>query len=271
MRITRAWPGIALVVCVAATVAQEKKQPIGYSDTPVLPGQKWKVHDIDRPRPRWVDPGPAPASPAPVTADAVVLFDGKDLSHFVREDRPDQPAGWKVANGYMEVVPKTGSIMSKEKFGDAQFHVEWAAPSVVRSNSQGRGNSGFIIMKRYEIQILDSYENPSYADGQAASIYGQFPPLVNASRRPGEWQTYDIIFKAPRFENGKLVSPAYITVIHNGIVVHHHQNSLGTMQHRVVATYQPHDPEDSLVIQNHGDPVRFRSIWVRRLGNYDEK
>ncbi len=241
--------------------------PIGYDDTPVLPGSKWRVHDIKRPHPRAITPGPAP-QPAPIPSDAIILFDGKDLSKW--QVAPDKPAAWKVENGYMEVVRRSGSITTKEKFGDCQLHIEWAAPAEVVGSSQGRGNSGVLFMGRYEIQVLDSYQNITYADGQAAAIYGQYPPLVNASRKPGEWQSYDIVFETPRFEGEKLVKPGFVTVIHNGVLVHHRQEILGAVRHKILPVWEPHPPEGPLQLQDHGNPLRFRNIWVRRLGRYDE-
>ncbi len=253
--------------------AQPKKQrtsPEGYSDTPMLPGQKWRVHDIKRPHPRLVTPASTPGQPP---SDAIVLFDGKDLSkwqsHGPKNGNPG-PAAWKVENGYTEVVHGAGDIFTKEKFGDIQLHIEWASPSEIDGTSQWRGNSGVLLMDRYEIQVLDSYNNVTYADGQAGSLYGQWPPLVNASRKPGEWQTYDIAFEAPRFENSKLVKPGYVTVFHNGVLLHHHKEILGRMVHREVGTYTPHGAEEPLSLQNHDTPVRYRNIWVRRITPYDQ-
>jgi 3-keto-disaccharide hydrolase len=260
----------ALALAAALACAQEAKHhaAIGYSDTPVLPGQKWRVHDIDRPRPPMVTPGANPGDPP---SDAVVLFDGKNLSHWTCSLKgQDVAPAWKVENGYIEVIPGTGDLVSKEKFGDCQIHVEWATPSVVQGESQDRGNSGILIMNRYEVQVLDSYGNVTYADGQAGALYGQWPPLVNASRPPGKWQTYDIAWVAPKFEGGKLVKPAYATVFHNGVLLHDHQEVLGTMVHRAVAVYTPHGSEEPLGLQNHGTYVRYRNIWVRRVKGYDQ-
>jgi hypothetical protein len=170
----------------------------------------------------------------------------------------------------MEILPGTGDLVSKEKFGDCQIHVEWATPSVIRGDSQERGNSGILIMNRYEVQVLDSYGNVTYADGQAGALYGQWPPLVNASRPPGKWQTYDIAWVAPKFEDGKLVKPAYATVFHNGVLLHDRQEVLGTMVHRAVAVYTAHGAEEPLGLQNHGTYVRYRNIWVRRVKGYDQ-
>jgi len=275
MRYQRLSAQFAFLTCVfffAAILLLPAQEPIGYTDTPFLPGGKWRVHDLNRPHPPVVSPGTAstPEQPGRPPSDAVVLFDGKDLSQWLEQGEGSGPADpkpprWKVEDGYMEVVPKTGSIISKEKFGDAQIHVEWASPKEVRSSSQGRGNSGVIIMSRYEIQVLDSYENVTYADGQASAVYGQWPPLVNASRAPGEWQTYDIVWEAPRFDGDKLVRPAFVTVFHNGVLVQNHQEVLGAVQHRAVAQYKPHAPEEPLLLQNHSNPVRYRNVWVRRL------
>ena len=258
-------------------VGSPQRAQVGHDATPFLPGGRWRLHDSKRPRPQVVTPGTESTRGqlARAPSDAVVLFDGKDLSrwlmHGTGKDKGNlvEPK-WKVENGYMEAVPGTGSLSTKEKFGDCQIHIEWATPAQVRGSSQGRGNSGVMIMGRYEIQILDSYENVTYADGQAAAIYGQYPPLVNASRQPGEWQTYDIVFEAPRFNDGKLVKSAYVTVFHNGVAVHHRQQMLGSARYPQVAAYSPHAAEEPLVLQNHGNPVRFRNIWLRRLGRYDE-
>ncbi|HUA82299.1 MAG TPA: DUF1080 domain-containing protein [Bryobacteraceae bacterium] len=235
--------------------AQNANHDLGYTDTPMLPGLPWHVHDPARPIPPVVTPSPEPGG-AP--SDAIVLFDGKDLSAW-------QAPVWKVENGYVEVAPGKGNLVTKEKFGDAQLHIEWATPAMVTGNSQGRGNSGVFLQGRYEVQVLDSYQNRTYADGQAGAIYGQWPPLVNASRKPGEWQTYDIIFEAPRFEGGKLLRPAHITVIHNGVLVQLHQEVMGPTVHRALAKYVPQPAEDSLMLQNHGNRVRYRNIWIRRI------
>jgi hypothetical protein len=241
----------------------------GFTDTPILPGQPWHVHDSARPHPRVVTPG-ATAGAAP--SDAMVLFDGKDLSHWTNvRNGVSKPAAWKLDDGYVEVVDGAGDLVSREKFGDAQIHVEWASPAVVSGSSQARGNSGVLIMSRYEIQVLDCYDNPTYADGHAGAIYGQWPPLVNPARKPGEWQTYDIAFEAPRFEGGKLVEPAHVTVFFNGVLVHNRQEIMGAMVYRKVATYSPHAAEEPLALQDHHNPVRYRNIWVRRLAGYDQR
>jgi hypothetical protein len=243
----------------------------GYNDTPQLPGQPWKVHDMNRPRARKVTPG-QPFTETP-PSDAIVLFDGKDLSHWVQIGRGGQPQEprWKVENGYMEIVPRTGRLATKEKFGDCQLHVEWMVPKGTTGQGQGRGNSGIELMMRYEIQVLESHDNLTYADGAAGAMYGAWPPLVNPARPEGEWNVYDILFEAPRFESGKVVKPAYFTVLFNGVLVHNHQAQLGQTVWRQVAQYKPHDAEEPLSLQDHSQPVRFRNIWIRRLKGYDQQ
>jgi hypothetical protein len=242
----------------------------GYNDTPQLPNQPWKVHDMARPRPPKITPGPYFKEAPP--ADAIVLFDGKDLSKWGTLPRGATelvPPKWIIENGEAICVPRAGRLVSKEKFGDIQLHVEWMIPRDSPGSGQGRGNSGVELMGRYEIQVLESFENVTYADGQAASIYGQWPPRVNASRPPGEWNVYDIVFEAPRFEGEKLVKPAYFTIFHNGILVHNRQEVIGRAIHRRVGTYTPHNVEESLSLQDHGHPVHYRNIWVRKLKPYD--
>ena len=270
----RAYTGLVLVVlalCAGITLTLLAQHPgdLGFDDTPYLPGGKWRVHDSKRPRPTVITPGTCSTQDQPgrPPSDAIVLFDGKDLSQWqnLTADGKLQPAAWKVADGYMEVVGGTGSLVTKQKFGDCQLHIEWASPAEVKGNSQGRGNSGVILMGHYEIQVLDTYDNLTYADGGAAAMYGQFPPLVNACRKPGQWQSYDIIFEAPKFDGDKVVKPAYVTVLHNGVVVHNHQAFIGAMVWRQLATYHPHPAEEPLMLQDHGNPVRYRNIWIREL------
>ncbi len=234
----------------------------GYTDTPFLPGGRWRVHDATRPRPPVVTPAPA-SEPAAPPSDAIVLFDGKDLSQWQSGD--GNPAAWKVENGYMEVVKKAGDISTRQAFGSCQLHVEWMAPAPPSGRDQGRGNSGIFLMGRYEIQVLDSYENLTYADGQAGAVYGQTPPAVNACRPPGEWQTYDIVFTAPVFEGDKLVRPACVTLFHNGVLVHDHTEVLGSTAHKRQPAYAPHPPKAPIRLQDHGSPVRFRNVWIRPL------
>jgi len=267
----------ALALCaalIAAAIAQQSKPgDLGFTDTPMLPGLPWHVHDPARPHPKVVTPGETPGAPP---SDAIVLFDGKDLSQWTQmglgADRGKMvDARWKVGSAYFEVAGGTGNLLTREKFGDCQLHVEWASPAVVRGTSQGRGNSGVLLMSRYEIQVLDAYNNPTYADGQASAIYGQWPPLANPARKPGEWNTYDILFEAPRFDGEKLLRPAYVTVIYNGVMVHNHKDLMGPMIYRQVAHYTPHEAEEPLMLQDHnGDLVRYRNIWIRRPASYDQ-
>ena len=257
--------GGAAVAVPAATawVAQDPVPEVGYDDTPVLPDQQWRVHDGHRPQPRVIAPADTVGAPP---ADAIVLFDGSDLSAWTGNGGE---ARWKVENGYAE-VNGTGGIRTRQEFRDIQLHLEFATPTEVRGNSQGRGNSGVFFMNAYELQILDSFQNPSYPDGQAAAMYGQFPPLVNASRGPGQWQTYDVIFKAPVFDGNEVVKPAHITVFHNGVAVHDAQEFIGRTAHRNVAQYSAHADTGPIQLQDHGNPIRFRNIWVRELRGYDQ-
>jgi hypothetical protein len=259
---------VLLAVGGAVLMARGQAQNLGYDDTPLLPDSPWRVHDGTRPQPPVVSPAPG-ALPVPPPPDAVVLFDGTDLSKWTRSN--GEPAGWRVEDGAMVVVARAGSIVSTETFGDVHLHVEWAAPAEVSGESQGRGNSGVFLMRRYEIQVLDSFENPTYPDGQAGAIYGQFPPLVNASRPPGEWQSFDIVFTAPRFAGGAVVFPARATILHNGVVVHQNVALIGSTMHRKVGVYQPHAEAEPIMLQDHGNPVRFRNIWARRLTEYDAR
>jgi hypothetical protein len=230
---------------------------------PTVPTLREPIHDTARARPPMVNPGPAsPSARAP--SDAIVLFDGRDLSEW--RSQGGRPARWKVENGYMEVVAGAGGIATVRAFGDCQLHVEWASPATAANAGQDRGNSGVFLMGMYEVQVLDSYENATYADGQAAAIYGQYPPLVNASRAPGEWQSYDIVFRRPRFnERGELIEPARITVLHNGVLVHDAVTLTGPTAHRRRPPYGAHAERLAISLQDHASPVRFRNIWVRDL------
>jgi len=225
--------------------------------------QKWKVHDVDRPLPPIVRPGSIrkPSSPP---SDAIILFDGKDLSQW--QDSKGQDASWKVKKGYVEVVKKTGSILTKKEFGDCQLHIEWSAPVPPTGKDQGRGNSGVFLMNTYEIQVLDCYENNTYADGMTGAVYGQHPPLVNACRPPGKWQTYDIIFHRPHFgKDGKVKRAARMTVFLNGILIQDNVKLTGPTAWKKRPPYQAHADKLPLSLQDHGNPVRFRNIWVREL------
>lgn len=256
---------LAAIGSLAFLSASAIAQGVGYEDTPMLPGQPWRVHDKNRPNPPVVDPGPEPTCITPAPSDAIVLFDGSSLDAW--EHLGGTSPRWEVIDGkILQVRPGTGDIQTRRHFGDCQLHLEFATPAEVVAGSQGRGNSGVFFFGRYEVQILDSYNNRTYADGQAGALYGQWPPLVNASRGPGQWQSYDIIFEAPRFdEDGRLERPAIVTVLHNGVLVQNHRAMIGATQHRNVATYSAHDPTGPIKLQDHGNPMRFRNIWVRPL------
>lgn len=239
MKSARTLAILSLVAVVGFTVvAQEYKS-----------GIKW-------PEPEKVTPGDVPGAPP---SDAIVLFDGTDLSAFENGEK------WRIADGYAEV--RSADIRTKESFGDCQLHVEFATPEEVKGNGQGRGNSGIFLMDRYEVQVLDSYDNTTYFDGQAASIYKQTPPQVNACRGPGEWQTFDILFTAPRFDaNGDLATPGYVTVLHNGVCVQNHFELQGPTSYTAPPTYgNGHPAKAPIRIQNHGNPVRYRNIWIREI------
>ncbi len=227
------------------------------------PAQPWKMHDMSRPHPPVVQV-PDLKLPVPPPSDAIILFDGKDLSHWRGKD--NEPARWTVQDGYFSTVAGTGYIHTVETFGDVQLHIEWATPTPPHGSGQGRGNSGVFLMGLYEIQVLDSYQNETYADGQAAAVYGQYPPLYNASRPPGEWQSYDIFFRRPRFDaQGALARPARVTVLHNGVLVQDNVELTGPTSWLQNAPYKAHPDRLPLSLQDHSNPVRFRNVWARDL------
>ena len=255
---------IKMVVCLllVATV-------LGVSSYAAMEIRKYGVHDKERPNPQVITPPKECGQPP---SDAIVLFDGEDTSEWESE-RGGGNVKWKVEDGYMEVIKKTGGIRTKKLFGNCQLHIEWCTPEGIdpKITDQKRCNSGVFFMDRYEVQVLDSYTddnyktNRTYADGQASSIYGQNPPMVNVCRKPGEWQSYDISFLSPIFdENGKCIRKARITVLHNGVVVHNNLEIEGTTSHKRKARYTPHG-EGRIHLQDHGNPLRFRNIWIRKL------
>jgi len=251
-----------LSLLAALAIAASPSVLLGQVDT------RWKIHDPNRPVPAVINPGSSSTqdSPGNAPSDAVVLFDGKDLSKWQQQD--GSPAKWKVENGYVEVVPKTGELRTKEAFGDCQLHVEFREPTPPHGESQERGNSGVFLMGLYEVQVLDSYDNKTYADGQASALYGQYPPLVNASRPPGEWQWYDIVFHGPRFDAaGKVLRPARFTVFHNGVLVQDNVELTGPTANGVRPPYKVTPEKLPLGLQDHGNPVRYRNIWIRELKN----
>jgi hypothetical protein len=231
-----AWAGFALAGCALLAPAAE---PVRATQEPVA-----------------VDPGPPGGPPA----DAILLFDGRDLSQW-RGERSPEPR-WTLAAGCVETTP-TGGIFTKQEFGDCQLHVEWASPTQVKGDGQGRGNSGVYLQGRYEIQVLDSYHNPTYPNGQAGAFYGHNPPLVNACRKPGEWQAYDIIFHAPKAKPDGTVQPGSFTVLHNGVLIQDHIPVDG--QPTTAAPLQGLAAKAPLFLQDHGNPVRYRNIWIRPL------
>src|SRR5579859_527671 len=219
-----------------------------------------KVTEVWDLKPKKVTPG---SNPGEAPSDAIVLFDGKDLSKWTTLAGAE--AKWEVKDGAFSVVKGTGDIKTKQTFGDFQLHIEWRAPAEATGEGQGRGNSGIFLQERYELQVLDSYESETYSNGQAGSIYKQSIPLVNACVKPGAWQTYDVIYSAPRFsDNGRVITPAYITVIHNGVLVQNHTQINGPTEYKGLPVYQPHG-KGSIKLQDHGNPVSFRNIWIREL------
>lgn len=205
-------------------------------------------------------------APSGVPSDAIVLFDGKDLNAWTSMKTPGAPAPWTIEGDAMVVSPKSGNIRTRATFGDLQLHLEFRTPAEVKGKSQGRGNSGIFFMGIYELQVLDSHENPTYVNGQAASIYKQHAPLANASRQPGEWQTYDVIWTAPHFSpQGELISPARMTVFHNGVLVQNNAELKGGTVFRGPPSYKAHAAKLPLELQDHNDLIAFRNIWVREL------
>lgn len=220
-----------------------------------------KLSETWEPVPAIVKPGSSSQDPP---SDAIILFNGKDFSAWNGKD--GKKVEWLLDNGAMTVKGGTGEIFTKQEFGDCQLHIEWRTPEVVKGEGQGRGNSGIFFMERYELQVLDSYNNKTYSNGQAASIYKQLIPLANASRGPGEWQTYEVIFRAPRFSaTGRLTEQARITVIHNGVLVQNNAALWGASAFIGIPEYKPHAAKVPLMLQDHGDAVSFRNIWIREL------
>lgn len=227
------------------------------------PMSSWPQHSKERPRPPIITPG-APALPVPPPSDAIVLFDGLNLASWNTDN--GAPAAWRLVDGVIEVAAGKGAMVTRQSFGDAQLHIEWMSPNPPHGTDQDRGNSGVFFMGMYEVQVLDSYNNITYADGQAASLYGQYPPLVNASRPPGVWQSYDIVFRRPRFDaSGRVQSPAIVTVLHNGVLVQDHAQLVGPTANQSRPPYTAHADRLPIALQDHGHPVRFRNIWLRDL------
>ncbi len=225
--------------------------------------QQWPQHSLDRPRPPVVDPGPE-RSPSRPPSDAIVLFDGTNLSQWRADD--GTAAKWIVRDGYVEVKPGTGTMVSARGFGDVQLHIEWRVPTPPQGEGQERGNSGVFLMGIYELQVLDSYQNDTYPDGQAGAIYGENPPLVNATRPPGQWQTYDVVFRRPHFKaDGSLLSPAHMTVFLNGVLIQDNFELVGPTANQARPPYKMHPDKLPLKLQDHANPIRYRNIWIREL------
>ncbi|MFK7849490.1 MAG: DUF1080 domain-containing protein [Akkermansiaceae bacterium] len=243
--------------------AEEKS--LGYQDTPIIPGTDYHVHDGTRPQPQVIEAKEAVSIVAP--SDAKVLFDGKSLDAWSDMKGGENP--WELRDGVM--VAKGKDIRSKEEFGPIQLHFEWRLPKDRKVDGQKGGNSGVFLMGKYEVQVLQSNNNKTYPDGQAGSLYGQLPPLVNATSPQGEWNSYDIFFEPPVYKDGNVETPAKVTVIHNGVVVQHGESYQGPTTHKRLTKYPAEHPETGpLRLQFHGDPVEYRNIWVRPLGDRDQ-
>jgi hypothetical protein len=257
---------LCLLLTGLALILLQVQIQAGSQDEGAAAARHYPIHSWDRPRPPIVDPGTASTQeqPGKPPSDAIVLFDGKDLSAWRATD--GGAAKWVIKDAAMESVRGSGYVRTLRAFGDCQLHIEWATPSRVEGRSQGRGNSGVFLMGLYEVQVLDSFDNDTYPDGQAAAVYGQYPPQVNASRGPGQWQSYDIIFHRPHFDaDGKLVRPARMTVLHNGVLVQDNVEVLGPTTWMNRPPYKAHGDRLPLALQDHGNPVRFRNVWIREL------
>ncbi len=265
MTLSNCFPFAALLVaslaaCPLAAGAETGSDGLGYEDGPFLPNSPWRVHDRKRPQPPLVAPGSAGLCPQAATppSDAIVLFDGKNLSQWEGGNEKG------IENGCVNIV-KTGELRTKKHFGDCQLHVEWATPAKADGGNMQWGNSGVLFFGLYEVQIIESHDSHIYADGNAGAIYGQYPVLVNPARKPGQWQSFDIVFLAPRFDGKKLLRPAYLTVLFNGVLVQCHRAVLGAVAHRQLPAYKAPISQGPIQLQQHGSAVRFRNIWVRPL------
>ncbi len=258
---------VILAGCAITEQEAKKTEKLQYVETDT---GRWLIHDMNRPAPAVISPGTEStrSEQGEAPSDAIVLFDGKDLSEWT--DTKGDPTKWIMGDGYMEPVKDSGYIQSRRKFGSCQLHVEFATPSTVKGSGQKRGNSGVFLMANYEVQVLDSYGNKTYPDGQCAALYGRAVPLVNACRGPGEWQSYDIIFHRPIFKNKKVVKNATFTVFQNGVLVHDNVELVGGTGWEgphAISEYEPHEDKLPITLQDHGNPVRFRNIWIRELAD----
>jgi hypothetical protein len=261
MKITFIALGIGTILSSTAVVSMFAEEP-GYTDTPLIPGSTWRVHDQARPQPKIVTPGIGDLGTTP-PADAVVLFDGKNLDQWVRTD--GKPMEGRIKDGAFDIM-KTGQLRTKQEFGDCQLHIEWRTPELKEGfDRMNQGNSGVLPMGLFELQIIESKASYIYADGNAGAIYGQYPPQVNPARGPLEWQSFDLFFTAPKFDGETLKSPALVTLLYNGVLVQNHKEVLGTVRHRDVPAPYPVREKGSLILQEHSSPVEFRNIWIRPL------
>lgn len=257
----------AVLLCGLAGTLLSQQAKLGYDDTPLQPSGRWRIHDGTRRQPRVVTPASAVGVITPPSDAILLLGPGDDLTAWQMAD--GAPVTWSMRDGILQTGK--GLIRTKSEFTDFQLHVEFATPAEVKGDGQGRGNSGVFLLGRFEIQVLDSYHNQTYPDGQAAAMYGQYPPLVNASRPPGQWQAYDVVFTAPRFAtDGSLNKPAAVTVFHNGVVVHNAAPFWGPTAHRKIDPYTPDTAKGPIGLQDHGNPVRYRNTWIRSVTGYDE-
>jgi hypothetical protein len=253
-------------VCLLANGRAANTGSAFYGDAPD-DHHPWAIHDRNRPQPRLVTPGTfsSQEQPGQPPSDAIILFNGTDLSKWEADEGEGVPTKWVVKDGAMECVPGSGYVRTREKFGDCQLHVEWAAPTKAEGESQGRGNSGVFLMGLFEVQVLDNNNNPTYADGFAASVYGVNPPMANALRPPGQFQVYDIVFRRPVYKDGKQLDPGYVTVFENGVLVQDSTRLEGPTGHMARSKPGPVPEVGSLKLQDHGNPVRYRNIWYRKL------
>lgn len=244
------------IVAISVSCGMAQAEIHGYPDGPKLPGVPYVVHDPARPQPPMVKTGgPVIVKPP---SDAVVLFDGTSLDAFT--------PGWQMKDG--SLVATGNNIQTKQSFGAVQMHFEWRLPAGRPVDGQSGGNSGIFMMGLYEVQVLQSHNNPTYPDGQAGSMYGQLPPLVNATSPQGEWQSYDLAFEPPVYENGKVTRPAKLSLLHNGVFVQNGESFIGPTQHRKLASYPDKHPDTApLTLQFHGDPMEYRNMWIRPLGS----
>ncbi|MEM7385751.1 MAG: DUF1080 domain-containing protein [Verrucomicrobiota bacterium] len=265
----KCFPILGIVCLFSIAPSVEAQPPVGpafYGDPPDA-NHPWSVHDRNRPQPKRVVPGTfsTPRTPGKPPSDAIVLFDGKDLSKWVSTKRKGGKNPWLLVDGAMQCKPGTGGLRSKEEFGDCQLHIEWAAPKKVKGDSQGRGNSGVFLMGKVEVQVLDNFENPTYADGFAGSVYGINPPLANALHPPGQFQSYDMIFRRPIFKDGKEIDPGYVTVFCNGVLVQDHTVLEGPGGHKGRSKPRAFPEKGPIELQDHGNTTAFRNIWIRPL------